>query len=175
MTLLKWGTDEQRKKWLPRWPKGNDRRLHDRTGRGRRDSIAEDRVPAQERQGRSNFKGQKKWISYGQMAALFLVFGKLKRSSSLAWFRKCRTEAEPIREMLGFRAADWHKSTFTMSKFPPPTLWASRFRSLAYCPIDLIRENHGLLRFRTCEDASKKAFPMRPPAKLRTEAWATSG
>ncbi len=107
-TLLKWGSDEQRKKWLPPLAKGEliaAFALTEPTG-----GSAVESLRTQFEQGRSGsliLSGQKKWISYGQLAGLFLVFGKLGQESVACLVPRdaAGLEVEPIREMLGFKAA----------------------------------------------------------------------
>jgi alkylation response protein AidB-like acyl-CoA dehydrogenase len=109
MTLLKWGTDEQRKKWLPRLAKGETIGAFALTEPGAGSAIQSLKTEFRRRNGKDALilSGQKKWISYGQTATLFLVFGKLdeKFVACLVPKESVGLEAEPIREMLGFRAA----------------------------------------------------------------------
>jgi alkylation response protein AidB-like acyl-CoA dehydrogenase len=109
MTLLKWGTDEQRQKWLPLLAKGNvigAFALTEPTGGSALESLA---TEFRQKAGSDvlTVNGEKTWISYGQTAGLFLVFGKLEEDFVACLIprdTKC-LRVEPIRDLLGFRAA----------------------------------------------------------------------
>jgi alkylation response protein AidB-like acyl-CoA dehydrogenase len=109
MTLLKWGTDEQRETWLPQLARGETIGAFALTEPGAGSAIESLETRFRRIDGSNNLvlNGQKKWISYGQVAGLFLVFGNLEQKP-LACLMSQGTpglEIEPINEMLGFRAA----------------------------------------------------------------------
>jgi alkylation response protein AidB-like acyl-CoA dehydrogenase len=107
--LLKWGTIEQRKKWLPPLAAGamigafaltepgGGSDIQSITTEFRRSGQGDDLV----------LSGKKKWISCGQMAGVFLVFGKLdgRPLAGLVPRESAGFEIEPIKDMMGFRAA----------------------------------------------------------------------
>jgi alkylation response protein AidB-like acyl-CoA dehydrogenase len=108
MTLLKWGTDEQRRKWLPKLAEGEIIGAFALTepGAGSATQSIETEF-VQRAEGGFLLSGQKKWISYGQAAGLFLVFGKLegKPLACLVPRSAAGVEVHPIRDLMGFRAA----------------------------------------------------------------------
>ncbi len=108
-TLLKWGTDAQRRQWLPRLAKGEVLGAFALTEPGAGSAIRSLQTEFRRKESSDCLllNGTKKWISYGQSAGLFLVFGKLddKFVACLVQREAAGLEIEPIREMLGFRAA----------------------------------------------------------------------
>src|ERR1700730_12117249 len=79
MTLLKWGTDEQKKKWLPPLAKGHTIAAFALTEPGTGSALQSLQTTFRGTEGRDHLilNGTKQWISYGQLAQVFLVFGKL--------------------------------------------------------------------------------------------------
>src|SRR6266850_362908 len=87
MALLKWGTAEQKRKWLPPLAKGEMIGAFTLTEPGA-GSAVESLVTefAQDAEGHTvTLNGQKKWISCAQFAAVFLVFGKLAARPAQHW------------------------------------------------------------------------------------------
>ena len=85
--LLKWGSEEQRRKWLPPLAKGELIGAFALTEPGAGSdlqSLATEFKPNDPRDGLI-LNGEKKWISCGQFAGVFLVFGKLEKSPWHAW------------------------------------------------------------------------------------------
>ena len=109
MTLLKWGTDEQREIWLPKLARGETIGAFALTEPGAGSAIESLETKFRRIDGSNNLilNGQKKWISYGQVAGLFLVFGNLEQKPLACLISRGTPglEIEPINEMLGFRAA----------------------------------------------------------------------
>jgi alkylation response protein AidB-like acyl-CoA dehydrogenase len=109
MTLLKWGTDEQKKVWLPPLANGQTIAAFALTEPGTGSALQFLQTTFRGTEGRDHLilSGTKQWISYGQLAQVFLVFGKLdeKFVACLVQRGSAGVEIEPIREMLGFRAA----------------------------------------------------------------------
>jgi len=81
MALLKWGTDEQRKTWLPPLARGEVIGSFALTERGPaatfNRSLLNSGCGAVD--GDLILSGEKKWITCGQIAGVFLVFGKLEQ------------------------------------------------------------------------------------------------
>ncbi len=109
MTLLKWGTEDQRETWIPALAKGEMIGAFALTEPSGGSAIESLTTEFKRKDGSGNFvlNGQKKWISYGQIADVFLVFGKLEQKSVACLVpREVRgLGIQAIREMLGFRAA----------------------------------------------------------------------
>lgn len=109
MALLKWGTPEQRAKWLPPLAKGEMVGAFALTEPGAGSDLQG--LKTEYRAGAANgdlvLSGEKKWITCGQLAGVFLVFGKLdqKPIACLVPRESPGFEIEPIKDLMGFRAA----------------------------------------------------------------------
>jgi alkylation response protein AidB-like acyl-CoA dehydrogenase len=109
MALLKWGNAEQKREWLPSLATGETigafaltepgvgSDLHSLATEFTRKPAGADLV----------LNGGKKWISCGQFAGLFLVFGKLDQRpvACLVPRNTPGIRIEPICDLMGFRAA----------------------------------------------------------------------
>ena len=108
-TLLKWGTDEQKQKWLPRMCRGEivgafaltePEAGSDIHGIKTSISIGNDTVI---------LNGRKKWITFGGMADIFLVFGREDESGKPTAILVEKTYpgliVTPITDMLGFKGS----------------------------------------------------------------------
>lgn len=109
MAVLKWGTAEQRTRWLPKLAKGETIAAFALTEPG----IGSDLQAMTTEYRRSEtsdgliLRGEKKWITCSQMAGVFLVFGKLdgKPIACIVPRESPGFEIEPIKDLMGFRAA----------------------------------------------------------------------
>jgi glutaryl-CoA dehydrogenase (non-decarboxylating) len=122
MTLLKWGTDAQRKKWLPPLANGETIGAFALTEPGAGSALQSITTEFRRKNSNGSFilSGEKKWISNGQFAGLFVVFGKVEQT-----FAACLVpretpglEIEPIQDMLGFRGAGLAKLNFREVEVP---------------------------------------------------------
>jgi len=107
MALLKWGTKEQKGNWLPALASGETIAAFALTEPGAGSDIqalATECVPEGDH---LILNGRKKWISCAQFAGLFLVFGKLGQQPVACLVPRDTPglHVEPIRDMMGFRAA----------------------------------------------------------------------
>lgn len=109
MVLMKWGTREQRREWLPPLARGEKIGAFALTepGAGSDLRAMTTRFTPSGRDDGLILSGEKKWISCGQLADVFLVFGKLegKAVACLVPRESAGLEVEPIKNLLGFRAA----------------------------------------------------------------------
>lgn len=108
-TLVKWGTPQQREKWLPRLASGetiggfaltepnigSDARNIESTA-----TFNED--------GTYTLVAQKKWISFGQSASIYLLFAKVgdQPAAFLVERGMPNFTVDPIEGMMGFRSAN---------------------------------------------------------------------
>jgi alkylation response protein AidB-like acyl-CoA dehydrogenase len=124
MTLLKWGTEEQKRTWIPQLAKGNIIGAFALTEPGAGSATQSLQTGFRQNNGSFILNGQKKWISYGQTAGVFLVFGKLEEEfvACLVPREAAGVQVEPIREMLGFRAAGLATITFHDVEVPSLTM-----------------------------------------------------
>ena len=116
MTLLKWGTDEQKSRWLPPLARGEIIGAFALTepGGGSELNSLQTRF-TESGSGAYRLSGRKTWISYGQTAGLFLVIGHAgaQPMACLVPRDSAGVSVEPITGMLGFRAAGLATVTFT--------------------------------------------------------------
>ncbi len=114
--LLKWGSAAQRREWLPGLARGEKigaialtepaggSDLQAMTTRFTRSGRGDDLI----------LTGEKKWISCAQLADVFLIFGKLDELpvAALVPRESAGLEIEPIKDLLGFRAAGLGRMRF---------------------------------------------------------------
>ena len=107
MALMKWGTREQKEKWLPLLASGKiigTFALTEPQAGSDTHALTTELIPKGDR---FLLNGQKKWISCAQHAAVFLVFGKLEQQSvaCLVSSESPGLRIEPINDLMGFRSA----------------------------------------------------------------------
>lgn len=122
MPIVRWGTKEQKSKWLPRLASGEllaaialtepgvGSALHNLTTNYSRDAGG----------GALRLNGVKRWITCAQIADVFLVFGKLEEQpiACIVPRESPGLTVEPIRELMGFRAAGLGMITFRDVEVP---------------------------------------------------------
>jgi len=122
MALLKWGSDEQRKKWLPSLARGEVIGAFALTEPGVGSDLQSLSTGFRRSGGDGGLilSGEKKWISCGQFAGVFLVFGKLdqKPLACLVPRTSVGLEIEPIQDLMGFRAAGLARLSFNDVEVP---------------------------------------------------------
>jgi alkylation response protein AidB-like acyl-CoA dehydrogenase len=124
MALLKWGTKEQKETWLPPLAKGERIGAFALTEPGAGSdiqSLATGFIPEGDH---FILNGHKKWISCAQIADLFLVFGKLDQRPAACLVPRDTPglRVEPIRDMMGFRAAGLAEIHFNDVEVPSANL-----------------------------------------------------
>jgi alkylation response protein AidB-like acyl-CoA dehydrogenase len=124
MSLLKWGTKEQKEKWLPRLAKGQIIAGFAMTepGAGSNIQLLSTALAPDGQQFILN--GNKKWISCAQFAGVFLVFGKLEQRAvaCLVPSDARGVTVEPIQDLMGFRAAGLGEIHFENVRVPSADL-----------------------------------------------------
>ena len=122
MALLKWGTEEQRGRWLPPLAKGEVIASFALTEPGAGSAIQSLATEFTRSSGGDALvlNGTKKWITCAQRAGLFLVFGKLEQRSVACLVPRDTPglEVEPIRDLMGFRSAGLAQLTFNDVEVP---------------------------------------------------------
>src|SRR6266850_1329834 len=122
MVLLKWGTTEQKRQWLPPIANGEIIAAFALTEPGAGSDLESlvTEFTADSRGGSLILNGAKKWISCAQFAAAFLVVGKLGRHSVACLLPRETPglEVEPISDLMGFRAAGLGQVRFHDVKVP---------------------------------------------------------
>ncbi len=107
MALLKWGTADQKRAWLPRLASGEIIGSFALTEPGAGSDLQSLVTRFTEKSDGLILTGSKRWISCAQFAEVFLVFGMLGRRSVVCVVPRESPglHVEPITELLGFRAA----------------------------------------------------------------------
>jgi alkylation response protein AidB-like acyl-CoA dehydrogenase len=105
--LLKWGTEEQRTYWLPKLATGETVAAFGLTEPGIGSDAANCETTAAPEGEYYILNGRKRWISFGQVADLFLIFCVVEDKPSAFLVERDREgfRNEPIGDMLGFRSA----------------------------------------------------------------------
>jgi alkylation response protein AidB-like acyl-CoA dehydrogenase len=120
--LLKFGSKEQIERWIPLLATGEIIGAFALTEPGAGSDIESLVTEFTESHGASLvLNGSKKWITCGQFASLFLVFGKLGSRSVACLVPRDAPgfEVEPIQDLMGFRAAGLAKLEFHNVEVPP--------------------------------------------------------
>ena len=116
MTLLKWGSDAQKSRWLPALARGEIIGAFAMTEPGGGSDLQSLATRFTESGGGAfRLDGQKTWISYGQTAAVFVVIGHAGPLPVACIVPRdaAGVKIEPITGMLGYRAAGLATVTFT--------------------------------------------------------------
>ena len=121
MTLLKWGIEEQKSKWLPPLARGEiigAFALTEPEGGSDLQSLRTQFTDAGD--GAFRLNGRKTWISYAQTAGVFIVVGHAGALplACIVPRDSAGVGIEPITGMLGYRAAGLATVTFTDVEIP---------------------------------------------------------
>lgn len=114
-SLLKWGNAAQIERWIPPLAKGEMVGAFALTEPGAGSdlqALVTEFTPAEE--GGYRLNGVKRWITCGQIASVYLVFGRVGEQSLCALVPRdaAGLTVEPIRDLMGFRAAGLAELTF---------------------------------------------------------------
>jgi alkylation response protein AidB-like acyl-CoA dehydrogenase len=124
MALLKWGSTEQKEKWLPPLARGEMIGAFAMTEPGAGSDIQSMATGFTSEGDHFILNGHKKWISCAQFAAVFLVFGKLDQRpvACLVPRDSPGLRVEPIDDLMGFRAAGLAEVHFDDVEVPSANL-----------------------------------------------------
>jgi len=124
MALLKWGTAEQKRKWLPPLAKGEMIAAFALTEPGAGSDLQSLATEFTRNANGFILNGAKRWISCAQFAAVFLVFGKLEQLpvACLVPRQSPGLRVEPITDLMGFRAAGLAQLHFENVEVPSVNL-----------------------------------------------------
>jgi alkylation response protein AidB-like acyl-CoA dehydrogenase len=141
MTVLKWGREEQKSRWLPALARGETIGAFALTEPGGGSDLQSLQTTFTESgDGAYLLNGQKTWISYGQTAGLFLVIGHAGSLSMACLLPResAGVTVEPITGLLGFRAAGQARITFSEVAIPAANVLGRPGVALTYlAPIGL--------------------------------------
>lgn len=120
MPLLKWGTPDQRQKWLPALAKGQMIGAFALTEPGAGSDIQSLSTEVKPEGDHFVLNGRKKWISCSQRAGVFLAFGKLEQHSVACLVPRDTpgVRVEPIHDLMGFRGAGLAEISFNDVEVP---------------------------------------------------------
>ncbi|HEY6122369.1 MAG TPA: acyl-CoA dehydrogenase family protein [Pyrinomonadaceae bacterium] len=124
MALLKWGSPEQKQKWLPLLAKGEVIGAFALTEPGAGSDIQSLRTELTREGDHFLLNGSKKWISCSQTASVFLVFGKQEQRPVACLVPRITpgVSVEPIHDLMGFRGAGLADIHFNDVKVPADNL-----------------------------------------------------
>src|SRR6266513_2678635 len=124
MALLKWGTKEQKGKWLPPLARGEMIGAFALTEPDAGSDIQSLTTGLTPEGDHFILNGHKKWISCAQFAAVFLVFGKIEERpvACLVPRDSPGLRVEPIDDLMGFRAAGLAEVHFKDVEVPSANL-----------------------------------------------------
>ena len=141
MTVLKWGSEEQKSRWLPALARGEIIGAFALTEPGGGSDLQSLQTRFTESgDGTYRLNGQKTWISYGQTAGLFLVIGHAGAlpTACLLPRESAGLSVEPITGMLGFRAAGLARVTFSEVAIPAANILGKPGAALSFiAPVGL--------------------------------------
>jgi alkylation response protein AidB-like acyl-CoA dehydrogenase len=120
--LLKWGSDAVRQAWLPRLARGETIAAFAMTepGAGSATHALSTRFSRDGSRDGLVLDGIKRWITFGQRADVFLVFGVLdgRPVACLVPRGSPGLAVEPIRDLMGFRSSGLAQLTFAGVRIP---------------------------------------------------------
>ncbi|RYJ31924.1 butyryl-CoA dehydrogenase [Streptomyces sp. L-9-10] len=139
--LARWGTREQRAHWLPRLASGELTAGFAATEQAAGSALGAVETRIEDSGDGADIKvsGRKKWITFGEVADVFLVLGKSRGKSATVLVEADRTgvSREPVTGQLGMRAARIAHVTFDAVRVPrshlvaPPGLGLSHVAATA--------------------------------------------
>jgi alkylation response protein AidB-like acyl-CoA dehydrogenase len=124
LALLKWGSVEQKRTWLPPLAKGDTVGAFALTEPGAGSAMQSLATEFTQHAERLVLNGSKKWISCAQFAGVFLVFGTLAGRSVACLVPRDTPglHVEPITDLMGFRAAGLAQLHFQDVEVPAANL-----------------------------------------------------
>lgn len=122
--LLKWGTEIQKSEWLEQLASGKIIGGFALTEPDTGSDIQSIETEFIDNENCYRLNGSKKWISYGQIADLFVVFGKFngKPLACILPRKSDGLEIIPINNMMGYRSAKLAKLNFNNIEIPPENI-----------------------------------------------------
>jgi alkylation response protein AidB-like acyl-CoA dehydrogenase len=118
--LVRWGSDEQKSAWLPKLATGEAIAAFGLSEPEVGSDAAHCETAATPDGDNLLLNGEKRWISFGQVADLFLVFGTVDGQSTafLVESTSAGFSRSPISNMLGFRSAMLASLQFDSCRIP---------------------------------------------------------
>ncbi|PRY41578.1 acyl-CoA dehydrogenase family protein [Umezawaea tangerina] len=124
--IARWGTDEQRSTWLPALAAGEHLAGFAATESGAGTELSAVDTRFERTGGEITVTGEKRWVTFGQEATVFLVLGKLDgRLAAVLVEKGAGVSTDPVRGQLGLRAAMVAHVRFDGVRVPVGNLVAS--------------------------------------------------
>lgn len=107
IAIQRWGSEEQKEKWLPKMAKGEVIGAFALTEPEVGSDAKSIQAVAEHKENCFVINGQKRWITMGQIADIFLVFAKYddKPTAFIVESNRDGFTRKPIKGMMGFRAS----------------------------------------------------------------------
>jgi alkylation response protein AidB-like acyl-CoA dehydrogenase len=136
MALLKWGTAEQKRQWLPLLARGETIASFALTEPGTGSDLQSVATEFSRCSDGFILNGTKKWISCAQFAGVILVFGKLEQRpvACLVSRDSPGLSVKPITDLMGFRAAGLAQLHFENVAVPAVNLVGKPGFALSHIP-----------------------------------------
>lgn len=118
--IWRWGTDEQRKRWLPAIAAGEQVAAFLLTEPDIGSDVGDVTTRVEDNGGDLVLTGTKTWISFGQCADVFLVFAQYQGQHTAVLVQRDTSgiTIEPCPDMLGLRGSMLARITFADSRVP---------------------------------------------------------
>jgi glutaryl-CoA dehydrogenase (non-decarboxylating) len=125
--LLKWGSAEHKEKWLPRLASGQTIAAFGLTEPDIGSDASQSKTTAVLDGESYTLNGKKSWISFGQVADLFLIFCRIDGQSTALLVERADEgiSTSPIKGMLGFRSAMLAELTMDHCRVPASNIIGS--------------------------------------------------
>ncbi len=122
--ILKWGSSDQKARWLPKLATGEALGAFGLTEPGIGSDARNVETEARPSDASYLLTGRKKWISFGQMATLFMIMAQCegKPTAFLVQRESPGFSTEPISGLLGFRSAMLAKVHMDECRIPAENL-----------------------------------------------------
>jgi len=136
MTLVRWGTEEQKARFLPRSTRGDSIFAFGLTEPNAGSDPASLTTSFEEKEGKFMLSGQKTWISLGSTAKWVLIFAypRGKKDGMCAFVVDSESpgfKAEPIKDKLGLRTSDTSTLYLDRVEVPREDLLGPRGKGLS--------------------------------------------
>ena len=136
MTLVRWGTEEQKARFLPPATRGDSILAFGLTEPNAGSDPASLTTSYEEKEGKFILSGQKTWISLGSTAKWVLIFAypQGKRDGMCAFMVDSKSpgfKAEPIKDKLGLRTSDTSTLYLDQVEVPKEDLLGPRGKGLS--------------------------------------------
>lgn len=134
ITLLKWGSEPLRQHWLPPLAKGELIGAYAMTEPSTGSDLTSMKTTFSRKHEKYIVNGVKKWISFAELADVFIVFGKLNELPTTCLVPRSSpgVSVKPIKNMMGFRAGHLGEVSFNEVEIPEENIIGKPGFALSY-------------------------------------------